>query len=114
MRTLHPSLHVERAARLGIVGNYSSSRIIGFARPSDILPPPSDELFLLFQLVIDGKRTQTAVLFSASGAVSFEEIEASQRATAKVLGVTETTVARDLGKNRGATNVASPPPEAAD
>ena len=33
-------------------------------------------------------------------------LEASQRATAKALGVDEITVARDLGKKRGATDVA--------
>jgi N6-adenosine-specific RNA methylase IME4 len=34
-----------------------------------------------------------------------QEIEASQSATARLLGVNEVTVARDLGKARGATNV---------
>lgn len=35
-----------------------------------------------------------------------QELEASQRSTAKVLGVSEATIARDNGKTRGATNVA--------
>jgi hypothetical protein len=33
-------------------------------------------------------------------------VRATQRATAKVLGVNEVTIARDVGKERGATNVA--------
>lgn len=38
---------------------------------------------------------------------ALKDIEASQRATAKMLGVSEPTIARDLGKSRGETNVAS-------
>ena len=33
------------------------------------------------------------------------DLRATQRATAKMVGVTEVTIARDLGKKRGATNV---------
>jgi len=40
-------------------------------------------------------------------------LRATQRASAKMLGVSEVTVARDIGKNRGATNVASGVNEAA-
>lgn len=40
-------------------------------------------------------------------------LQASQRATAKALGVGEQTVARDLGKNRGAPHGASVDAQAA-
>jgi len=40
-------------------------------------------------------------------AIQLDELEATQRATAKALGVNEITIARDIGKDRGATNVES-------
>jgi len=39
-------------------------------------------------------------------AKKLDDLRATQRATAKALGVNEITIARDLGKDRGATNVA--------